>query len=125
MSLLMLIGSPKAQASRAWKHVLQHSHHAACSNLTFLHKYLLPASARESHWSRGIFWLTWHGSCVNSLGYMNQKAMDTADRSGRTSSAEHTENQLKPLFSFCCSLEAKAWECHSDGRSLQSIFFHG
>lgn len=110
MYLLMLIGSPKAQASRAWKHVLQNPHHVACSDLTFPHKYLLRASARDSHRSRGIFWLTWHGSCVNSLGYMNQKATDTADRSGRTSSAEHTGNQLKHLFSFYCSLEAKAWQ---------------
>lgn len=38
---------------------------------------------------------------------MNRKATDTTGKSGCTNSVEHTGNQLKPLFSFCCLLEAK------------------
>lgn len=97
----------------------------ACSNLIFLPKYPLLDSARESHWSRLIFRLTWCGSCANSLGWMNQKTMDTADRSGSPNSVEHSGNKLKTLFSFYCSLAAEAWGCHIDGRTLQCIFFFG
>lgn len=48
----------------------------ACSNLTFLHKYLLLVSARVNG-AEELFWLTQHGSCVNSLGCMNPKATDS------------------------------------------------
>lgn len=47
-------GSSKPQAGRAWKHVVQNSHHVLAlilHSFTSICYWLLP----ESHWSRGIF----------------------------------------------------------------------
>lgn len=103
------MGRPKPQAGRVWKHVLQNSHHMLALILHSLHKYLLLVPARVTG-AEELFWITQHGSCVNSLGCMNQKATDNRWQKWLHKLSRADRKSAKTsffFFSFCCSLEAK------------------